>query len=1465
MSESTLILGVDSRQVKDGAKSLDDLAAAGGRAEKSTDALTKASAVLANVARAAAGAFGLYKLASLAQESAMLAARFETMGIVMKVAGNNAGYTAAQMNLYSAALQKSGISMLQSRDALTQLATAQIDLTKAQAIGRAAQDLAVVANTNSSEAMARMIHGIKSGQTEVLRTLGLNVNFEASYKSMAAQLGVNEQALTAQQKTMARTNAVLLESKNYAGIYEESMTTAGKAMSSLARYSENLKIKIGDIFLPALADAVFQYTDALKAANAEMDKLGSARTVANIGESLAGAFRVVYETVVVLAANVGYVFTTIGNEIGGMAAQIAAVLRGDFAGAAQIRKDMIADAVAGRKAIDAFSDRMINHAKVTSATTKVSEEARIATGKAVREKAEAETKAAAATEAAKKASDANQKAITSMIVSLEKESDTYGMTAAQVKIYEAAKLGMTKKELEHAISLIESTAAMEASAQATADVQKAAEQRLDVQRSSVVATFDGNEALREEIAAIGKTREEIALLELAILDKTIAQKQATTATGDALVLLTEEIRLLQERRGLLVDKGAAQAAQAAIDAQTKAAKEAVSEQTKAAEDQWKMIDGFAHDAFDNIFDKGKNVFKELGNAIKKYLLDMLYKMTVQKWMISVGMAGTGASGAAAAATNVSDIGGMASGIQNLWNVGSSAISSVFGSAATGMAAFTSAQMSGAVMATTYTAPAIATLGAEAGAAASGLGALGSAAMTALPYIGAAIAVFSLLKGNKSTPTTSLGHAVTSFSATGVQTGTQSLYGGTSAAVDAQIAAMQTGYMKAAMALGIGTTSQQWGFAMNTGANGQKQMFGLSGGGFEQTETAFSEAEVQLAASRAVFAALQGSELPQYLSRMFDGLTASTMTQQDIDNTLAFAGSVKQMRDALLETRAPLEVLRANVDAGTAAFATSAETFRTDFVAAIDAGINPQVFEQWKALGTAIDQLAAADAEVAAQNAEALVRAAEDMVRYQTTMLDLQAQIVELTGDTAMAEAVLIEQRKLAIAELNASDPTGYLAALTNQLWGLQDAADAAAIAADDAAIAAQAAADAFELITSSLAVALDDARNILRASIDAEKSALQAAYETELATAKARVDAVGESVRKLTDLSSLLKSTVTSMAVGVTRESAQAQLSAALAAARAGGALPSADSLQDAIRTLSQPSESKFGSYFDYMRDFITTSNDIAALAELTDDQLTEQEQTLMLAQDSLEILTLTYDANMLRLDGIWEEATGIHYAVIDVATALANFQAATGAVAAAPQVQGLVNQQIAAVQAAGVDPSTYNAMAVTSVASQLESSIADMYQSILGRTADVSGLSAWASSGLSLSMIESQIAASAEAQARAISVGAQNTMIEAVNAALGVATNIRAYATGSNFIDRDQLAMLHRGETVTPAPFVDRERAAREETNALLSRLLESNNETKAELKAAKAELTAIKSTNYKMWQIDDKHDIEGTPPVRT
>ena len=158
-----------------------------------------------------------------------------------------------------------------------------------------------------------------------------------------------------------------------------------------------------------------------------------------------------------------------------------------------------------------------------------------------------------------------------------------------------------------------------------------------------------------ENTLIGKTKEQIDALTKQRENDTIATWEQNLAITPKTEANAKEIAMIEEHISALKRKKAAEEGKTTADAIAESAKKA----TEEAKKQWEMIDGFAHTAFNNILDKGKNTFKEIGDAIKKYLLDMLYKMTVQKFLINIGVAGAGAGGAGGAMASM--MGGDAGG------------------------------------------------------------------------------------------------------------------------------------------------------------------------------------------------------------------------------------------------------------------------------------------------------------------------------------------------------------------------------------------------------------------------------------------------------------------------------------------------------------------------------------------------------------------------------------------------------------------------------------------------------------------------------------------------------------------------------------------------------------------------------------------------------------------------------------
>src|SRR6185369_16819426 len=206
----------------------------------------------------------LQRLKGKVEDSARYAAHVDTLGVAMHAVGNNAGYTSAQMDEYEKSVKRMGITTEAARQTLTQTAGAEMDVTKAAQLARVAQDAGVIGTINSSEAYMRMVQGIRSGETEILKTIGINVSFERSYQKLADSLGVSTTALSEHQKVQARQNAVLEYGINISGVYEASMTSTGKMITSMSRYYDELKLKFGESFAPSLGILIDNTTHRLK-------------------------------------------------------------------------------------------------------------------------------------------------------------------------------------------------------------------------------------------------------------------------------------------------------------------------------------------------------------------------------------------------------------------------------------------------------------------------------------------------------------------------------------------------------------------------------------------------------------------------------------------------------------------------------------------------------------------------------------------------------------------------------------------------------------------------------------------------------------------------------------------------------------------------------------------------------------------------------------------------------------------------------------------------------------------------------------------------------------------------------------------------------------------------------------------------------------------------------------------------
>ncbi len=249
-------------------------------------------------------------------------------------------------------------------------------------------------------------------------------------------------------------------------------------------------------------------------------------------------------------------------------------------------------------------------------------------------------------------------------------------------------------------------------------------------------------------------------------------------------------------------------------------------------------------------------------------------------------------------------------------------------------------------------------------------------------------------------------------------------------------------------------------------------------------------------------------------------------------------------------------------------------------------------------------------------------AAQKQVQVEQEKSGLETKLLQLQGNTA-------ELRKLELAQL---DPANR--ALQERIWLIENERAAAA------------------KNTQTLKNNLSTAFGALQKSVDAERKSVET-----------HIDNIGKSLDKLKSLSGALQNTLGRMQsagdAGEQRAAAQAQIAAALAIARAGGALPDAESLQRSLDIVAQPSEDLYGSFVDYMRDFARTAADIISLDGLAQDQISAQESAIEIEKSQLEYLDGILKTAQDQVDAL----NGIDNSVLSLAQALQGLNAAVGAV----------------------------------------------------------------------------------------------------------------------------------------------------------------------------------------------------------
>jgi len=698
---------------------------------------------------------------------------FDVLNSSLKTVTGSSAAAAKEMEWIKAFAKETPFGLAQATQAFVKMKSLGLDPSRA----------ALTSYGNTASAMGKdlnqMIEAVadaSTGEFERLKEFGIKASKEGdrvklTFQGVSQTIGNNAGEINAYLQSIG--------DNQFAGAMAERAATLDGAIASLGDTWDELFRTIsaqnaGTLMQDSvrLAEgAVTDLTTIIQALNgATSDNAQQTGAMAVVQDGLATAF----EAVVVLGVNVKYTLVQIGNELGGLAAQAAAVATGQFAQAAEIGRLMRSDAVAARAEVDATSARILSARKVAAlglpnnydepAVIRARAAAVAAEAKAKKDAADAAAKKSAAetaaAAAAKQAASDAKKELAQFNTALESVrekasglSSTYTETlSALYNGYQKNRIGaddyrtavealiqqqpfFVEAEKAKAASIAEAEKLLATARAGSLKLSEAAE---EAQAASADQLADRLASMRDEIALIGLTAQQVAELTAAKAEQVIADKEIelimlrnADASAAQISALEREINLRRQLVGAMRDK---------------TVKEAAAESADQAQKEWKkaseQIEQSLTDALMRGFEGGKGFAENLRDTVENMFKTLVLRPIVSAVVSPVAgaiTAGLGLPGAASAQG-----GNLLGGMVN--NYASGAIGAgLWGSSAAYGAALGTTSIGAGSQAAMLAAQtgAFGSAGTAATAAAAGNAGM-SAVMTAAPYLGAALAVAAII-------------------------------------------------------------------------------------------------------------------------------------------------------------------------------------------------------------------------------------------------------------------------------------------------------------------------------------------------------------------------------------------------------------------------------------------------------------------------------------------------------------------------------------------------------------------------------------------------------------------------------------------------------------------------------------------------------------------------------------------------
>jgi phage-related protein len=221
------------------------------RAVKSANEFQQASSKLNSsmLAIGVASGAAIAGLIAFGIKSFKAAAEVERLDLALEAVGASSGKGYEALKATSDGMRALGINAAAAQKTTLKFAQSNIDLSQATLLAKTAQDLSVASSMTAEEALQSITMAVTTGNTRVLRQIGITTGASDAYQRYANTIGKAAKDLTMAERRQAVVNLVMKEGTKAAGAYALAMESPAKLITMFGDLHDDLQVTMGAVLV----------------------------------------------------------------------------------------------------------------------------------------------------------------------------------------------------------------------------------------------------------------------------------------------------------------------------------------------------------------------------------------------------------------------------------------------------------------------------------------------------------------------------------------------------------------------------------------------------------------------------------------------------------------------------------------------------------------------------------------------------------------------------------------------------------------------------------------------------------------------------------------------------------------------------------------------------------------------------------------------------------------------------------------------------------------------------------------------------------------------------------------------------------------------------------------------------------------------------------------------------------------